>query len=64
MERVLNALSALNDRLSQGAVNADEVEHFYPLYTMEAERIIHDQLVGRPRPAAQAASTDLADVFF
>lgn len=64
MERVLTKLDRLNHGLPEGAVNPEDVEAFYSLYTMESERIVHDALVGRPQTAATSTATDLADVFF
>lgn len=70
-DTVLTDLAAIGAELARrksGPIqDSPELEDIYALYTMSAEREIHDRLLGRPprdQVPSASVSVDLADIFF
>jgi hypothetical protein len=62
----LDELAAMGAQLppSTGAVDWPDLEHIFETYTMEAERIVHNTLIGRTQTAVVEAAVELDDIFF
>lgn len=63
----LDELAALGTSLPHDATDTNwpDMDHIYEVYTMDAERVVHNTLIGRAQPTAAAtAAVDLDDIFF
>lgn len=62
----LDELTATGAQLpsAAGDVIWPNMDHIFETYTMEAERMVHNTLIGRTQPAVSGAAVSLEDIFF